>query len=84
MTQNEYVNIGYKGATFISNTTARTGSWRLIIPIENTVFAVLTDSGLDVAPAGNTIIGETIPANFPLRGNFTAITLTSGACMAYK
>lgn len=76
----EVMSVGHNGTTFISDTAAHTGAWGLIIPIENTVFALLTDNGLD----GNTIIGETIPANFPLYGKFTAITLTSGACVAYK
>jgi len=76
----DVLRIGYKGSTFISDTSAHTGSWRMIIPIETTIFATLTDAKLD----GNTITGESFPANHPLMGNFTAITLTSGACMAYK
>lgn len=74
------LSIGQRGSTFISDTSAHTGNWRLIIPIENTVFATLTDGKL----GGNTITGETFPANFPLYGKFTVITLTSGAVMAYK
>jgi hypothetical protein len=76
----EILNIGFQGATFISDTAVRNGNWRLIIPIENTAFTTLTDSNLD----GNTTAGETFPTNFPLYGNFTTITLASGAVMAYK
>jgi hypothetical protein len=72
-------NIGYRGSTFISDTAAHAGNWMMIIPIETTVFETLTDG----TRGGNTFTGENIPANFPLMGNFTAIKLTSGACMAY-
>ena len=76
----ELMSVGHEGSFFISDTDNHTGSWRLIIPIENTVFATLTDAKL----GGDTITGETFPANFLLYGQFTVIKLTSGACIAYK
>jgi len=76
----ELNNIGHVGSTFISDTASHTGTWRLIIPIENTGFTTLTDAKLD----GNTVVGETFPANFLLYGQFTEIKLASGACVAYK
>lgn len=72
-------NIGYRGATFISDTAARTGNWRKIVTITTTVFAVCTD-GLR---GGNTFTGVSIPAGMEILGDITAITLTSGSCMAY-
>lgn len=76
----ELLNVGYAGSTFISDTAVHSGSWRMIVPIENTAFTTLTDAKLD----GNTIVGETIPTNHVLYGHFTVITLASGAVMAYK
>jgi hypothetical protein len=64
--QTELLSIGQAGSTMITDTAVNTGSWRLIIPIENTVFTTLTDAKLD----GNIIAGETFPANFRLYGKF--------------
>ncbi len=79
-------SLGQGGSTFISDTAAHTFPnedefWACVIPKEDTVFGVLTDfAGRD----GNSIVAEVFPAGYPIYGAFTAITLVSGACMAYK
>jgi hypothetical protein len=72
-------NIGYRGATFISDTQAHTGAWRKVVTITATVFAVCTDA----LRGGNTFTGVSIPAGVEILGDMTAITLTSGSCIAY-
>jgi hypothetical protein len=72
---------GSHGAFFISDTDAHTaaGGWNAITMIENTVFNTLTCSNW----SGDTFTGETFPEGLTIYGNFTAIDLTSGACIAY-
>ena len=69
------------GAFFISDTDAHTasGGWYAITMIEDTVFNALTANNW----AGDTHTGETFPKGLTIYGNFTAIVLTSGACIAY-
>lgn len=70
---------GQHGAFFISDGDAHTGTWGSITMIENTVFATLTCSNW----SGDAFTGETFPEGLTIYGNFSAITLTSGACIAY-
>lgn len=72
---------GSHGARFISDTAAHTaaGGWNAITFIENTVFDTLTCGNW----SGNTFTSETFPEGLTIYGNFTSITLTSGACIAY-
>lgn len=70
---------GKHGAFFISDTDAHTGKWGSITMIENTVFATLTVSNW----SGDTFTSETFPEGLTIYGDFSAITLTSGACIAY-
>jgi hypothetical protein len=76
----EIMNIGYKGSELITDTAVHTGSWKMVVPYEATVFTTLTDTNR----TGNSIASESFPANFLLMGNFTTITLASGAVVAYK
>lgn len=79
-------NIGYQGSTVITDTAVHNGSWKKIIPYEATVFTTLTDSQMNQVSTenGNTIAGETIAINHEITGNFSVITLASGAVIAYK
>jgi len=72
--------MGGAGCVSIIDTTAKTGVWSSVQCVTDTVFATLTDSG----DTGGSLAGLTIPAGMTLYGNFTAITLTSGAVRAYN
>lgn len=82
--QTEIMSVGHCGGTVITDTVIHRGAWRLIVPYEATVIAALAGPTSGTELDGNTIIGETIATNFHLYGAFTEITLTSGACVAYK
>lgn len=70
----------WKGSELITDTASHKGSWRVIIPYETTAFTTLTDA----SRSGNAIAGESFPANYIMMGEFTEITLASGACIAYR
>tara|TARA_R100001510_G_C7611322_1_gene174755 strand:- start:158 stop:463 length:306 start_codon:yes stop_codon:yes gene_type:complete len=70
---------GKHGAFFIKDTGAHTGKWGSITMIENTVFGTLTASNW----SGGAPAAETFPEGLTIYGDFSAITLASGACIAY-
>jgi hypothetical protein len=77
----ERLSIGAHGSTAITDTETHNGSWRAIyVTAANTAFTTLTDASRD----GNAITGITCAANHILYGEFTAIKLSAGACIAYK
>ena len=81
-------SLGQAGAKFISDESVHTGSFIAITMIEDTVFNALTPAdttyGYGVgAYNGNTMASETIPQGLTIFGRWTAIDLTSGACIAY-
>lgn len=69
-------------STLISDTAAHTGAWNMITIItETATFTTLTDANRD----GNTLTsGTTFYAGTNIYGAFSAITLASGAVIAYK
>jgi len=68
-------------STLINDTAANTGVWNEINIVTNTAFTLLTDANRD----GDTLTsGTTFVAPNILYGNFTAITLASGAVIAIK
>jgi hypothetical protein len=67
-------------STCFDDTTARTGAWNMITITENATFTLLTDANRD----GSAVTGITFPAGITIYGNFTAITLAGGSCIAYK
>lgn len=74
--------LGQGGVTLFADTTARTGSWHMftVIGTGAAVFTTLTDAGRD-----GTALGATqFPLGVTIMGQFTAITLASGAIYAYK
>lgn len=72
---------GAKGVEYETGTTALTAkNYYAITTLTDTVFATLTNS----LASGDAITGITIPAGVTLYGNFTAVTLTSGAIAGYK
>ena len=81
-------SLGQAGAKFISDESVHTGSFIAITMIEDTVFNALTPAdttyGYGVGSYnGNTMASETIPQGLTIFGRWTAIDLTSGACIAY-
>lgn len=72
---------GGNGCVYETGTTALTGrNFYAITALTDTVFATLTNS----LATGDAITGTTIPAGVTLYGNFTDVTLTSGAICAYN
>jgi hypothetical protein len=71
------VNIGAQGSTYVSNTTAQTGSWKAITVISNAIF-----SNFDGNVSG--ITGATIPAGTTIYGIIISSTLASGSVIAYN
>lgn len=72
---------GEKGFVCVKDTAAHTGKFYGILCYEATVIAALTFADGYSGDAG--IYGESLAAGYyPMR--FTSITLTSGACLAYK
>jgi hypothetical protein len=80
-TVNEANNIalGRIGFKLIAGTTANTGDFAAIQCINDTVFTTLTATGSTTTG----ISSLTYPAGTILYGEFTAITLASGAVHAY-
>lgn len=72
--------LNYAGSTLFDSTTPRIGTWHAIIIVEDVVFTTLTDATRD----GDSFVGITFPAGEVICGHFTAITLASGICLAYK
>jgi hypothetical protein len=70
---------GSKGATYVTNTTAQTGSWCAIEFRTDTVFTAIA-SNWD----GAAITGITWSAGKTIYGRFTAFQLASGSVIAYK
>jgi len=73
--------LGEHGSTIIEDTEAHAGTWFAIQMIEDTLFAALAAEGMEVH---DSIAGLTFKTGMIIFGTFTAITLTSGAVIAYK
>jgi len=67
------------GSESITDTEAHTGRFWAVYFKEDTVIAALASN-----LTGNTQVGETWTAGTYLFATITSITLTSGACIAYK
>jgi hypothetical protein len=81
MSDINYLAIDYSvGATYISDTTTRTGRWGAIHFTSNTQVNAIVAQNYD----GNTISGQSFSAATTLYGVFTSITLQNGHCVAYK
>ena len=68
------------GFEFILDTAEHTGRFCLIYFKEDTVISAITVQNA----TGNSLAGETFVADTKLSGIITSITLTSGACLAYR
>lgn len=76
------VGLGQCGSTYLTNSTSSTANtiYNAITMIADTSFTALTDANRD----GATLTGVTIPKGLTIFGEFTAITVSSGKCIAYK
>jgi len=81
MSEPNFLGIDYSiGATFIGDTTTRTGRWGAIHFTSVTQVDAIVAQNYD----GNTLSGESFNAATTLYGVFTSIKLQSGHCVAYK
>tara|TARA_R100001163_G_scaffold65707_1_gene64142 strand:+ start:411 stop:641 length:231 start_codon:yes stop_codon:yes gene_type:complete len=68
------------GFEFVSDTAAHTGRFCKIYFKEDSVISAITVQNA----TGNSLAGETFVADTYISGVITSITLTSGACLAYR
>ena len=81
MSDSNVLGIDYaKGATFVGDTTTRTGRWCAIHFTTNTHIDSITSQNYD----GSTLAGQTFDSATTLYGVFTSIKLQNGHCVAYK
>lgn len=81
MSDINFLGINYSiGATFIGDTTTRTGRWGAIHFTTNTTVDTIIAQNYD----GNTLSGQSFDGATTLYGVFTSIKLQNGHCVAYK
>ena len=81
MSDTNYLGINYSiGATFIGDTTTRTGRWCAIHFTTNTIIDTIIAQNYD----GSTLSGQSFDGATTLYGVFTSIKLQNGHCVAYK
>jgi hypothetical protein len=81
MSDSNVLGIDYaKGATFIGDTTTRTGRWAAIHFTTNTHIDAIVAQNYD----GNNLSGQSFDSATTLYGVFTSIKLQNGHCVAYK
>ena len=68
------------GFEFISDTAEHTGRFQKIYFKEDSVISAITVQNA----TGNSLASETFVADTYICGTITSITLTSGACLAYR
>ena len=80
----EYRGLGLNGGEYINGTGAITGSFFALQATEATVLAAQSSNitNLDDLCTGQD--ATSLAANTVLYGNFTSVTLTSGAVIAYN
>lgn len=78
--------MGQKGSILVTDTTAITGTFRIIQVISDATFTTLTSditkNGIITASTG--VDYGTLSAGTVLYGKFTAITLSAGKVILYK
>lgn len=81
---NEYRALGLNGGTYINDTAAHTGNFFAIQATEATVIAAQSSNitNLDDICTGQD--ATELASGTVLYGNFSSITLTSGAVIAYN
>lgn len=69
-----------EAATYVADTTVRSGEWKAITVLENATFSVLAAANWDGSNTNNLVVG----AGATLFGSFTKIQLSAGRIVAYK
>ena len=81
MSDPNFLAIDYSvGATFVGDTTTRTGRWGAIHFTTNAQIDTIIAQNWD----GTTLSGQSFSAATTLYGVFTSIKLQNGHCVAYK
>lgn len=81
MSDSNVLGIDYaKGATFIGDTTTRTGRWAAIHFTTSCHIDSIVAQNWD----GSSLSGQSMSAATTLYGVFTSIKLQNGHCVAYK
>lgn len=75
----ENLMLGQNGAEFVSDAIAHAIPAYAIQFVEDSVIAAIASDY-----TGNTLVGKTFLAGSTIFGNFTSLTLTSGAAIMYK
>ena len=74
------LGLGQAGSTYMEDGDSSTAKYGAITMIADTNFSTLTDANRD----GATLTGVAIPKGITIFGRFTAITVSTGKCIAYK
>jgi hypothetical protein len=82
----EYRGLGLNGGIYINDTSVNTNDngWFAILATEDTVIASITSNVDNLADICTGQDATTLSANTAIYGNIRAITLTSGAIIAYN
>ena len=80
----EYRGLGLNGGEYINGTDAVTGTFFAIQATEDTVLAAQASNITNLNDICTGQDATTLSAGTVLYGNFTSITLTSGAVIAYN
>ena len=74
------LGLGQAGSTYMVDSDSSTAKYGAITMIADTTFSTLTDANRD----GTALTGVAIPKGITIFGRFTAITVSTGKCIAYK
>ncbi len=80
----EYRGLGLNGGKYINDQANHTGDFFCVFCTEDTVFASITSNVENISALCTGGDATTLPANTPIYGRITSLTLTSGAVIAYK
>jgi len=83
---NEYRGLGLNGGIYINDTAAKTNSsgWFAIVATEDTVIDSITSNVDNLSDITASQDNTTLSANTAIYGNISAVTLASGAVIAYN
>lgn len=75
------IGLGQAGSVYLdADGTQANGTFNAITMVDDTTFDVLTDA----TRSGDDPLGDTFPKGLTIFGSFTAISVDSGKCIAYK
>ena len=80
----EYRGLGLNGGEYINGTGAVTGNFFALQATEDTVLAAVTSNISNLSDICTGQDATTLSAGTVLYGQFTSVTLTSGAVVAYN